>query len=137
MAVFEIVQVAGVPNMALAFPVSSQASIGRLVDEARRHFELRCTKQDMFGADLFSDTGWDIMLLLCINSQSSLGLTARQLSDSLNVAVGTIDRYLKTLGDKGLVAPAKIMSHDGGRRVRLSTNAMSLMSTTLLPAHDG
>jgi hypothetical protein len=75
----------------------------KIISYASHHYNIRRARDRVFASDQFSDHGWDILLLLCINMRSSAGLSLDHLSSALRASRATLDRFVKVLVADDLV----------------------------------
>jgi hypothetical protein len=91
-------------------PAQSAASIDAWADLAKH---LRRRRSSIFGADLFNDPAWDIILLLAHSSNSS-GLTLSIISAQIDRSEESSRRWLEILVERGHV------EKDGPKTYRLA-----------------
>ena len=81
-------------------PVSSDPV---LVEVARRLYMMRKVRDDLLGANLFSEPAWDIMLDLFISDDEGLRLSVSAVCIGARAPSATALRYLTMLQESGLV----------------------------------
>lgn len=65
---------------------------------------LRARRNEAFGADLFGEPGWDMMLELFLAKQQERRLSMKSLTIASNAPQTTAGRYLTQLIDQGFAA---------------------------------
>lgn len=119
----------------------AKPSQARLIEIADGLYRLRRRREALmspvFGADLFADPAWDILLDLYVKNGRSEDVSVTQACSAAVVPVTTALRYITVLADRGLIERSK--NPDDGRSylLRLSTEAMRLIEEILTEMMPG
>jgi hypothetical protein len=70
---------------------------------AEREWRKREQRSTLFGADLFADPAWDLLLILFAFADRANSLKVRQLQEMAKVPLTTAIRWLAVLDHRGLV----------------------------------
>lgn len=111
-------------------------------EQLKRKIRLRRRREAAFGAELFADPAWDMMLDLCLASELGRTVSVSSLCIASAVPPTTALRWINALETKGIVE--RQPDPDDQRRVfiSLSTDAHTTLKRLLcqwlqLPAPDG
>ncbi|WCT73508.1 hypothetical protein PQ455_18170 [Sphingomonas naphthae] len=104
------------------------------VDLARRALRLRRRRERLFGAGLFSDPAWDILLDLLVAGaeQRAISVSSACLAGAGPATTGL--RHLGMLERRGLVERVRAPGKSRRVHVRLTARAVAELSTLLLAA---
>lgn len=97
---------------------------------AQSLYAIRRERDRLFGINVFSDTGWDIALLLFANEPEATVVTQSQISDELGASEQTVGRYVQALEQQGLVKKDSAKSTLEKLALRLTDKAISFMEAT-------
>lgn len=112
-------------------PTTADASAIRDIIRARR------LREDLFGAGLFADPAWDILLDLMAARIEGRSVAVSSLCIAAAVPATTALRWIKQLTDTGLLR--RVADPDDGRRVfiELTDNAATAMATYFAAVPSG
>lgn len=112
-------------------PTTADASAIRDIIRARR------LREDLFGAGLFADPAWDILLDLMAARIEGRSVAVSSLCIAAAVPATTALRWIKQLTDAGLLR--RVADPDDGRRVfiELTDNAATAMATYFAAVPSG
>jgi len=119
----------------------AKPSQARLIEIADGLYRLRRRREALmspaFGADLFADPAWDILLDLYVKNGRNEDVSVTQACSAAVVPVTTALRYITVLADRGLIERSK--NPDDGRSylLRLSADALHLMEDILTEMAPG
>lgn len=103
-----------------------------------RYVEARRVRAMLFGQNLFSDPGWDILLLLYQGELEGRALTLEQLSEMLRLSLNIVVGQVGVMERRGLLMEHR-SSPNSRRRcaLRLSPLAVDAMASWLSLAFSG
>ena len=102
-----------------------------------RYIEARRARATLLGPNLFSDTAWDILLLLYQSGLNGRALTLEQLSEQSRLSMSVIVGQVGVLERRGLLEEHQTSPNSRRRRaVRLSPLAVDAMSSWSSLAFD-
>jgi DNA-binding MarR family transcriptional regulator len=76
---------------------------GNLADEIRQMLRFRRKRETMFGAELFADPVWDMILDLCLAHETGKRVSVSSLCLASAVPATTALRWIKAMEDRNLV----------------------------------
>lgn len=83
----------------------------------------RRARADIFGADIFSDPAWDILLELYAAKLGARTMTAVELARAIRTPTSTTIRWIGSLQQRGLIAPVLKGSDDEHFSILLTETA--------------
>jgi DNA-binding MarR family transcriptional regulator len=108
-----------------------------LLREARRLAVARRAREKVFGADLFSDPGWNILLELFIAGEEGRSITIKSACMAAGVPQSTALRYIAHLVEVGLCSRSQHPNDARSAHLRLTPRGRSKMAACLtLSAKD-
>lgn len=110
-------------------PVRSRKK--RLMNAARRIFELRQLRKDYFQSPIFGELAWDILLALYIEGSARPFLSAGEICERLGGPPTTTIRWLQYLKNEQLIVEVVGSGDPHISQLDLSERALELLSTYL------
>jgi DNA-binding MarR family transcriptional regulator len=103
----------------------------RLVSAAKHLYELRRQRDAAFGADLFSEPAWDMLLDLFISHHEGRQLSVSAVCIGARAPSATALRYLAILQEAGLVLRTRDKNDGRRSHIQLSVTGRQRMSDLL------
>lgn len=103
------------------------------LEEAKRLLKLRRAREKAFGADLFSDASWDMLLELFAAEGSTQRVSVSSACISSAAPPTTALRHLATLEQRGFVSRDRSAIDNRVIYVRLTSEAVGVMQRLLVP----
>jgi hypothetical protein len=102
-ALFEGFEVRVVPKAATLIEPSALQKSEIFSERLKQLIELRRAREKLFGADLFADPAWDMMLDLCLAAELGISVSVSSLCIASASPSTTALRWIKLMEERGMI----------------------------------
>lgn len=110
-------------------PERNLTTIAENLYRLRRRRDALMTER--FGADIFADPAWDILLDLYIHNSRNQDVSVTSVCAASMVPITTALRYITLLSDRGMIERSKNPKDGRSYLLRLSSDAVQLLEEVL------
>lgn len=107
------------------------ASLDRLARLAKHNRQERIYRNSVFGAELFGEPAWDMLLYLFAKRVKGEPVLKMEATAAAHVSHSTGLRYVKLLDDRGLISTKRDVCDSRAQIVEITLDGVALMANCL------